>query len=71
MLLVKGPYFGNHGFRLSLGTNTTIKMDPYVGKKIVFNQMIGNTCIIFAKKKKSALNFYREFTNSLRISTKT
>lgn len=52
MLLVKRPYFVNHGFRFSFGNNMTIKTHPYMGKKIVLNQMIENTCIIFAKNKK-------------------
>lgn len=50
MLLVWGPHFGDHGVRFSFGTNVIIKMDPYLGKKIVFNQMIENTLTLFVKK---------------------
>lgn len=34
----------------SFGTKGVIKMDPHMGRKIVFNQMTENILIIFAKK---------------------
>lgn len=68
MLLVWGPHFGNHGFRFPFGTNMIIKIDPYAGKKIAFSQMIEN--ILISTMKKYFLNFCRDFTDSLKISTK-